>query len=100
RYAQAEEARVAQLGVVLVRKARFAIVAGRPLGELRSERLGLRDQLRLLRRKRVARADDRIARIGHSPREERKSCSTELNASGWSIGPRWPQPASMTYCEP
>src|SRR5882672_104615 len=100
RHAQAEEARRAQLGVVFVRKARFVVVAGGAFGEAGAERLCLADQIPLPGGKRIAGPHDRIVRLAHILCRLRKLSSTPLNASGCSIGPRWPQPLRTTNSAP
>src|SRR5688500_428661 len=95
-HAYAEQAGGAELRVVLVREAGLAIVALGALRERGAERVGERNQLLLLAGQPIAGADDRA----HSKWRRRKPSSAALKASGWSMGPKWPQPSSTTSCAP
>src|SRR5256886_14198439 len=74
----------------------LAIVALGALSETRPERFHELDQGQLLGVQRVGRTDHRIAWIAHWEWCCRNFSSAPLNACGWSMGPRWPQPSSST----
>src|SRR5512135_1122216 len=93
RHAQPEQAGRAQIVVILEWEARLAVVARGARGEFRSERLGDLYQIALAGDERIVRSGHRIARVNAHRlpwrmRRSRKSPSTRLNSSGWSIGPR------------
>src|SRR6185369_10884364 len=100
RHAQAEQAGVLQVRVVLEGEARFAVVFLRALGESRAERFGECDQFLLFVTQFKTGTGDGVARIDHRLWFFRKKSRASLNSSGWSMGPRWPQPCSSTYSEP